>query len=161
MLYSMPTKTPLPELLSTLRGFSGSEIFTQWSPLFRNDLLTEGLRYLAAEEQAGCYWLCAIVSGAQHEVKVRSEDFQVWYLAVYEEGGAWVWCEDGNNHPAAVRFEQHIAFTDFPLGTVKGSAPAEGPSTVADHQARRDGAFSFYAARNELGGVTLMLKSEY
>jgi hypothetical protein len=56
---------------------------------------------------------------AQHNKKLRGEEFQVWTLTreVGElKSGATLTCDDGNDH---VLFTKHIGFTDFPLAEIK------------------------------------------
>jgi hypothetical protein len=120
---------------AALRQFTGSEAWTKWSPLFPRDLLTDGATYVA--EECGAYWLMDAIASWQHHEKVRGEEFQVWELfPPVGEINAWLLvCEDGNDNRVV---EQSIEYSDFPLDSIK-----------------------LYAVRNELGGVTLLLPSEY
>lgn len=96
-------------------------------------LLTEGALWLAKE--AECFWLLDIIWSYQHQPKVKAEDLQVWQLGVHDSSGH-VQLEDGNDN---IVLGQAIQWTDFPL--------SEG--------------ITLWAVRNETGGVTVMLPSEY
>lgn len=125
-----------PEIRQALSDFHGSCEFVRWSFLFRRDVLTEGAHYLA--ESAQCFWLMDAIASHQTSPKVRSEEFQVWSLrpAGLDRDGAWILTgEDGNGNGLA---DQVIQFTDFPLDAIR-----------------------LFACRNEQGGVTIMLPSEY
>ena len=130
----MSTTITPSEIRTNLGLFSGTETWTKWSPLFRNCLLTDGALYLA--ENCGAYWLMDAIGSYQHERKFRAEDFQVWKLARDPVDGWRLIAEDGNDNQLASQF---IEFSDFPL----------------------DEGITIYAIRNELGGLTLMLPSEY
>jgi hypothetical protein len=124
------------DITSTLSHFTGSCEFYRWSPLFKNCLLTEGTQYLA--ESAAAYWLMDAVASHQTSAKLRREDFQVWNLNKIGStfGAAWVLsCDDGNDNVLA---KQLIEYSDFPLQSVR-----------------------LFVCRNDLGGVTIMLPSEY
>jgi len=120
------------ELKEQLGCFTGSEEFLRhWSS--RTTRYTEGVMFLA--DQAGAHWLIDLVASYQKEPKVAVEDFQVWTLEVRDNKGA-VRMTDGDSKKAIV--SQEIHYTDFPLDEIK-----------------------VWAVRNELGGVTLLLPSEY
>ncbi len=127
------------KLASELQNFSSSDTFTRWSPLFRRDVLTEGTHYLA--EQAGAYWLMDAIASHQHDPLVKAEDFQVWTLQRASIGGNWSLVatdgDKGDGH--VVLATQAIEYSDFPL--------PEG--------------ITLWANRNEFGGITIMLPSEY
>lgn len=129
----MTTEKPTPaELQSNLRHFTGSTDLTRWSGLFRRHLLTEGTLYLA--EAAACYWLMDSIASYQGEAWALREDFQVWELR--KRGASWMLsATDGNGSTVA---GQEIEYSDFPLDYVK-----------------------LFAVRNHIGGVTIMLPSEY
>lgn len=121
------------EIQSTLGQFHGSDTFTSWSPLFRNSVLTEGALYVA--ENCGAYWMMDAISSYKHDPVFRDKDFQVWKLVKGDDG--WrLSAEDGNGNALA---SQSIGYSDFPL----------------------DEGVTIWAIRNELGGLTLMLPSEY
>ena len=111
--------------------YGSSDFFRHWST--RNTLYTEGVSFLA--NQAGAHWLIDVIASHQTEAKVAAEDFQVWTLKVADKKGV-VRMTDGNGDKAVA--SQEISFTDFPLPEI-----------------------SIWAVRNEFGGVTLMLPSEY
>jgi hypothetical protein len=133
----MSTVITPEEIQANLGQFSGSETFTPWSPLFRNSVLTEGALYVA--ENCGAYWLMDIIGSYQHEAKFKKQDFQVWklktVLSLKMEKTWLVTAEDGNENALA---RQSIEYSDFPLNGIE-----------------------IWAIRNELGGLTLMLPSEY
>jgi hypothetical protein len=119
---------------ATLAQFIGSESFYKFSPLFRA-LLTDGAQYVA--ETAGAFWLMDIIGSYQNQL--RGEDMQVWKLIPNKTtSGAKVVCENGNKIEI---LSQRIPFTDFPF--INGEE------------------FVLWACRNEFGGVTIMLPSEY
>ncbi len=119
---------------ATLAQFIGSENFYKFSRLFRA-LLTDGAHYVATE--AGAFWLMDVIGSYQNGL--RREDFQVWKLIPNKTtDGAKVVCENGNKVEI---LSQRIPFTDFPF--IDGKE------------------FVLWAVRNETGGVTIMLPSEY
>ncbi len=121
------------EIESQLGNFMGSETLTKWSALFRNDVLTEGAKFVA--ENCGAYWLMDAIASHQLDPRVKKERFQNWNLV--KKGGKkwWLYAEDGNDNQIT---EQHISYSDFPLEKIE-----------------------LWAVRNELGGITIMLPSEY
>ena len=124
------------EIQSALLQFSGSDTFTKWSPLFPGSVITDGALYVA--EECGAYWLMDAIASWQHDPKVKGEEFQVWQLTRYVTSGEERWdliADDGNGNQLAL---QAIEFSDFPLAGIK-----------------------FFAVRNELGGITIMLPGEY
>jgi hypothetical protein len=129
----MSTVITPKEIQSNLGQFYGSDTFTAWSPLFRNSVLTEGALYVA--ENCGAYWLMDAIASYKHDPVFRGQDFQVWALVKGDDG--WrLSAEDGNGNALASQF---IEYSDFPL----------------------DEGVTIWAIRNELGGLTLMLPSEY
>ena len=119
------------EINSSLANFYGSETLTRWSMLFRRDVLTEGVKFVA--EECGAYWLMDAIASHQHG-PISAEDFQSWKFSKVD--GDWVLSgDDGNGN---VKATQAIEYTDFPLDEI-----------------------NVWACRNELGGVTIMLPSEY
>ena len=120
------------EIRSALSHFSGSGTFTKWSPLFPRCVLTEGAECVANECEA--FWLMDLIASHQINRTVRAEEFQVWKLA--KKGEGWrITAEDGNGREIAV---QALGYSNFPLEEI-----------------------TLWAARNELGGITIFLPSEY
>jgi hypothetical protein len=117
--------------LPDLSGFTGSSEFTRFKVFNKRALATEGAIFLA--EQVGAFWLLDEIALGQRG-KVAGEEFQVWKLTV-KDSKARLAVEDGNDNVVRAK---RIPFTDFP-------APG----------------ITLWAARNELGGVTIMLPSEY
>jgi hypothetical protein len=99
-----------PKRLPDLSGFTGSEEFYRHA-LVRAVIYTHGVQHLA--ETVGAYWLIDEIAIAQvHDRVVKAEAFQVWKLAVDEEGsGATLSVEDGNDHLVT---QKRIEYTDFP-----------------------------------------------
>ena len=105
-----------------LRQFTGTEVYTRWSALFRNFVLTDGALYLA--EQAKCFWLMDAV--ASHLGSYRDEDFVVAKLFQFDEG--WnLQLEDGNDNTLA---EQYIEYSDFPLDEITLYVEFDGTNHV-------------------------------
>lgn len=100
-------------------------------PLIPSVLITEGAAHLM---EHGAAWLVDLVASWQLDDKVDAEDFQVWTLRRFKDR-AVVKCSDGNYNTVAT---QRIEYTDFPRPR-----------------------FSLWAVRNNIGGVTVMLPSEY
>lgn len=122
------------QLLDSLADFTGTESLHRWSPLFPRDLMTDGFKYLC--DKGGAYWLADLVASHQTNPALKKEDFQLWQIMLNENTrGALVSSDDGNGNALT---SQTIQYTDFPLPLL-----------------------SFYACRNEYGGITLMLRSEY
>jgi hypothetical protein len=93
-----------------LQQFTGSETFYRHS-LFRTFIYTEGVKYLA--EQAQAYWLLDHIFA--HQPELKGERFQVWKIAVCEQGTARITVEDGNDGELT-SFD--LAYTDFPLDEI-------------------------------------------
>lgn len=112
-------------------NFSGSVQFYKY---MCGCLLTEGTHHVC--EVAECYWFADIIASYQGESWAKNEDFQVWKLEVdIDRGFGKVTCEDGNDN---VLVTQDIHSTDFPAREL-----------------------TFWAERNELGGMTILLPSEH
>lgn len=98
-----------------LRGFTGTENWYRWSPLFPRVLLTDGTKYVAetAGEQ-GAYWLMDAIASYQPELqkKRKMQDFQLWTLAVNEKDKTAVLMCQEDSHKAPV-ITQDIDHTDF------------------------------------------------
>lgn len=99
--------------------------------LSRNYIFTEGARFLA--ERAGAYWLLDKI--ALQSPAIHREDFQIWKLTVREDRTATLTAEGGDQ--TVLKIEE-LTYTDFPLPEI-----------------------TLWAIRNELGGFTIMLPSEY
>lgn len=100
-------------------------------PLFTRCAISEGGAYLC---ERGCAWLLDVILSWQGSTKVVGEDFQCWKLRVFK-GAAVIKATDGNGRALT---SQRIEATDFPLERL-----------------------TLWAVRNELGGVTVLLPSEY
>jgi len=98
-----------------LSQFTGSENWYRHN-LNREILYTDGAQYLA--EAGGAYWLIDEIALANaFKPQVKAEDFQVWTLTREAKGsGAMLVCDDGNGR---IVYSKRIAFTDFPLDSIK------------------------------------------
>ena len=86
--------------------FTGSDTFTEWSPVFRKSLLTEGALFVA--EQGDAYWLFDLI---ETHLKVNSREcFVEASLSVSGSSGV-VELTDGDGVCLA---SQELGFTDFP-----------------------------------------------
>lgn len=125
------------EILQTLLFFTGSLTWHKWSVIFPRDLLTDGAQYLA--ESCEAYWLMDAIASWQLDPVVKAEHFQAWTLdkEVLVDGKPYwgLTCTDGNGNTIAL---QPFGITSFPLEKIE-----------------------LLAVRNELGGITIMLPSEY
>lgn len=101
------------ELEDGMVQFIGTEHYHKWSLLFRNIVLTDGVKWLA--DNAECYWLMDLIASYQSFPTVRRNPFQVWKIKVNTSAQAMIVCEDGNNNELAHQF---IEFTDMPLAEV-------------------------------------------
>ena len=97
-------------ILNALPNFHGTEAYYRWSSLFRNFLLTDGAKFIAAACDA--YWLVDLF--ASHLPAYKDEGFAVLYLKV-KDGKATAQIEDGNGKVLA---KQKIDYTNFPLDAV-------------------------------------------
>ena len=94
-----------------LNNFTGTE---NWHKFGLTPILaTDGAKYVA--DHAGAYWLLDEIALAQHNKKIKAEEFQVWKLAVNDHK-AVLTCEDGNDN---VVMRKRIEYTDFPLPPVR------------------------------------------
>lgn len=101
----------------SLEQFTGTESYHRWSALFRNCVLTDGVKYLA--DEAGAYWLMdAIASHIPTTARKdeRLQDMQFWKLVV-KNGKAVLSCEADSGEKAVTT--QRIPYTDFPLEEIK------------------------------------------
>jgi hypothetical protein len=120
------------ENLKNLDGFTGTEQYHKFSPLFPL-LLTDGAKYVA--DNADCYWLFDVVGSILYPRIVRGQAFLLVKINKNKTGkGAKVEIEDGNGKRLYV---QRIPYTDFPLQS-----------------------FEFFVQRAD-GTWVAMLKSEY
>ena len=131
------------DLLNELAGFSGSMEWHRFCAFDRRHLLTDGTHYLA--EKAGAFWLMDVIASYQGEAKFRAEDFQVWRIQMDASPGRGcvVFADEGNGNELC---RQVIEYTDFP--------------DLTDTTGKEPELFKLFAARNELGGVTIMLPTE-
>jgi len=117
-------------ITTELAHFTGSETFTRYSVLARNNVVTEGVKYLA--DSVGCYWLLDVIDS--WAMTHKTEGFIVTKLVMNHES-CDIALEDGNG---TVLYRQHVSWTDFPLPEI-----------------------TLFSAKNDLGGWTHMLPSEY
>ena len=100
--------------LIELSQFTGTENWYR-HPVVRKMLYTDGIRYMM--NTADAYWLIDEVAFQQYHPRVKTEEFQVWILAVdLEASTAALRCEDGNGR---VLCSKQIPYTDFPLVEIK------------------------------------------
>lgn len=128
-------KQQVRKLESTLPGFTGSQTwYRQNYPWLRRQLLlTDGTKHLA--DTAECYWLIDLIASRHTARQVMAEPFQVWVLAVHEDGKATIAADDGNGKLLA---SQEIPYTTFPLDEIE-----------------------LYVTNDEYNGIVVMLPSEY
>lgn len=110
------------ELLSNLAQFTGTGSYHRYSMLFRNVVLTDGVKYLA--KSAECFWLMDIIASVQK--KLRNEPFQSWKVTV-KDRMAVVSCTDGNDKKL---YTQRVDYTDFPLDELKLFCQSDGEMVV-------------------------------
>ena len=105
----MSTKTLTENFLAHFPG-SGEFYRHQLGPLY-----TEGVQSMA--ELGGAYWLIDAIASYQPDKRIRQNPdlvaFQVWKLAVHEEGGATLTMRGDSGQPVVIT--QEIEYTDFPL----------------------------------------------
>jgi hypothetical protein len=94
-----------------LSGFTGTENYYRYSPLFRNFILTDGTKFLA--DEAGAYWLIDAI--ASHVGSYKKDTFAVATLQKQSDG--WLLTIDDGNGRLYVK--QEIEFSDFPLDAIK------------------------------------------
>lgn len=100
--------------LTELAQFTGTENWYR-HPIVRKMLYTDGIRHMM--NKAGAYWLIDEIAFQQYHPRVKTQEFQVWILAVnLEASTAALRCEDGNGR---VLCSKQISYTDFPLAGVK------------------------------------------
>ena len=104
------------EIREGLVGFTGSETFLRYSPLFPNVVITEGVIWLA--ENAQCYWLLDVIASHLPAVQRAGETFAVVMIERTSGSGATVAIVD--DIPAnTIYADQLIEYTDFPLAVLK------------------------------------------
>jgi len=114
-----------------LSQFYGSENFYRHG-LVRNLIYTDGIKFLA--DEVGGYWFIDVVASYLHKPEVKAEPFQLWSIKLNGEGCIITMRADTNEPPVV---EQEIPYTSFPEN------------------------FECFCEANELGGHTLLLKSEH
>jgi len=102
--------TPSSELHLELAHFTGTEAYHRTHPSL---LATDGAKYLA--DEAGAYWLLDIVWSVLPKI---SDEFAVLELTVAENRRAVVVVHDGRE-PETTYHRQEVAWTDFPLASIK------------------------------------------
>jgi len=102
--------TPSSELHRQLAHFTGTEAYHRTHPGL---LATDGAKYLA--DEAGAYWLLDIIWSVLRKI---TDDFAVLELTVQDNRRAVVVIHDGRE-PETTYHRQEIAWTDFPLASVK------------------------------------------
>ena len=108
-------------------------MFTRYSIMFRNNVLTANLKHHCDEK--GCWWVIDLIdSHIMANTKFRTEEFLSSTLDVVD-GGFVVKITDGNENVLA---SQEGDFTDYPEAGLK-----------------------LFTCRNELGGWTHMLPEDY
>ena len=98
------TKKP-PTLLDNLAQFTGTERYYR---INRKCVITDGAKYLA--DTAGAYWL--MDAAAIYLMELGTDDWFVLVRLVVNDSRAVLTLEDGNG---AIRAQQEIPYTDFPL----------------------------------------------
>lgn len=107
---------------AVLPGFTGSESWTRYSPIFRNVLLTDGAKYVAEKGGGqGAYWLMdAIASHIPRAARrdPRLAEFQIWELKVNQKTrkATLTARADSGEKPAVT---QRIPYTDFDQPSIK------------------------------------------
>lgn len=115
----------LATLEDDLNMFSGTDYWHQWSDLYPNFVITDGVKYLA--DVAEAYWLLDVIASWNVTTrKVYGEPFQVWKVAMFGDR-AVVKADDGNGKVIA---RQEIPFVTLPLKNVKLYAEYNGSALV-------------------------------
>lgn len=100
-----------------LMGFTGTERWHQWSPIFPRMLMTDGAKYVAENGgQDGAYWLMDAIASYQPALnKMQSlRQFQLWTLEVDTANRtAVLQCREDSDLPPIVT--QKFDHTDFDL----------------------------------------------
>lgn len=97
-----------------LNQFYGTGAWHPLSVLFRNVMLTDGVKYLA--DEAGAYWLMDAIASYLPTIP-SGERFLVAQFSTYKNTGNLLLVDDA---PADIVYaEQQFEYTDFPLETIK------------------------------------------
>lgn len=106
-----PVKKTAKEIESDVAHFSGTENYYNYQWL----KMTDGVKYLSDACQS--YWLIDIVCSLRCDKRIRNEVFISITLIKNKTGrGAKFVADDGNGN---ILYRQFIAFTDFPLKSIK------------------------------------------
>jgi hypothetical protein len=140
----MGTPEPISsdELQRQLAGFCGTLEYHRLTAFIEPEILwTDGCAFLA--EQAQCYWLMDAIASHQLKPQVRQEPFQIWALQVTPrqaeptrpEPMASLTCRTDTEPEGKLLVTQHIAYTDFPLDSIKlyvvhGSIDGVHPNSI-------------------------------
>ena len=115
-------KTPA-EIQAELPNFFGTEHWYQYSPIFKNVLLTDGAKYIA--EECGAYWLMDAIASYLGQI---TDQFVIATLTRTGTKARLILADD---EPAnQVYATQEIEYTDFPLDTLKLYAIYDGENWV-------------------------------
>ncbi len=106
----MMRPTPSSELHLELAQFTGTEQYHRTHPGL---LATDGAKYLA--DEAGAYWLLDVIWSVLRKI---TDEFAVLELTVQDNRRAAVVIHDGRE-PETTYHRQEIAWTDFPLASIK------------------------------------------
>jgi len=121
----------MPINVTDLSGFTGTEAWHRWSPLFPKMTLTDGALYVAENGgKHGAFWLMDAIASYQPTLnsKPNLQDFQLWTLEVFPDKTARLVCQADSNLPPEV--EQIIEYTDFDLSTFSVYCmPVDGAQT--------------------------------
>lgn len=93
-----------------LSNFTGSENFHRWSIIFRNCILTDGMKYLC--EKAGAYWFADIIASILPKIK-QAGNFSTCQIKKNKTGNGCVFTADDGN--GSVFYTQQISYTDAPF----------------------------------------------
>lgn len=111
------------ELTSELDQFTGSNQLHRWSQLFRNMVITPGVKYLCDNSgEQGCYWLIDAIASYQPKLLSHQDRrlayMQIWILSVnLEKRNAVLICvADIGEKPVVI---QKFDSTDMQLPTVR------------------------------------------
>lgn len=109
----------LADKQDTLAHFCGTENWYQYSPLFRNIILTDGTWFVAENGgRNGAFWLFDAIASHQPKVQKnqRLREFQLWELKVSDNKAVLTCKEDSGEKPVLT---QKISYTDFDLPEIK------------------------------------------
>ena len=130
----------IEDFKNDLLRHTGSMEFYRFSLFNRNNVLTEGAKFMADSLQ--CYWLMDEIAIAQIDPTGKllhgGYNFQCWTLDVSEDQSAILSATDGN--------DKVIYSKKFPLVDI--------PYELSD-------CVKLWAMDNGIGGITILLPSEY